>query len=88
MYFDIFIDVLVESSTWNGINVSPLETCYEKPPEKKEDDECTEDMEAENAYEEMETAENAWNLCPCPLLDIYLSVCINLQQFSEWESDP
>lgn len=55
----IFVDVLVESSVWNGINVSPLETCYEKPPEKKEDDECTEDMESENAYEEMETAENA-----------------------------
>ncbi|XP_059471374.1 interleukin enhancer-binding factor 2 homolog [Neocloeon triangulifer] len=52
-------DILVEPTTWNGITVTPLNMCYEKPPEKKEDDECTEDMEAENAYEEMETADQA-----------------------------
>ncbi|XP_065331663.1 interleukin enhancer-binding factor 2 [Cloeon dipterum] len=52
-------DILSEPTVWNNINMAPLEMCYEKPPEKKEEDECTEDMEADNAYEEMETTDQA-----------------------------
>ena len=43
-------------SVWDGVVVSALEKAYEKPPEKPQGDEETEDMDAED--DPMETAEN------------------------------
>lgn len=44
-------------TVWDGVVVSPLDKAYEKPPEKK-DEENTEDMEQENAVDPMETQES------------------------------
>jgi interleukin enhancer-binding factor 2 len=48
-------------TVWDGVVVSPLDPCYEKPPERKEGEEEGEDMEAEagNGDDAMETADNA-----------------------------
>ncbi|KAK6635435.1 hypothetical protein RUM44_000686 [Polyplax serrata] len=45
---------LNDMSVWDGVVVSPLEKAYERPADKKED----EDMEAEGGEEAMETTEN------------------------------
>jgi len=50
-------NVTTEMSVWEGVVVSPLDKAYEKPPEKKDEEENTEDMEQENASEAMETQE-------------------------------
>lgn len=44
-------DITGETSAWNDVIVSPLEKAYEKPPEKKDDEE----MEDVNAEETMDT---------------------------------
>lgn len=47
----ITADITTDISVWDDVVVSPLEKAYEKPPEKKEDEE----MEDGTADETMET---------------------------------
>lgn len=51
-------NVTTEMTVWDGVVVSPLDKAYEKPPEKKDGEENTEDMEQENSGEAMETQES------------------------------
>ncbi|GAB6019159.1 Interleukin enhancer-binding factor 2 [Chamberlinius hualienensis] len=51
------INVATEMTIWNGIVVSPLEKAYEKPPDKKEDEDNADDLEAEMMGDAMETQE-------------------------------
>jgi interleukin enhancer-binding factor 2 len=46
-------------TVWDSVVVTPLDPCYEKPPERKEDEEDGEDMDADANEEAMETADNA-----------------------------
>ena len=43
----LFLGIATEISVWDGVVVSPLERAYEKPPDKKEED----DMETEENNE-------------------------------------
>jgi hypothetical protein len=45
--FGLFSGIATEISVWDGVVVSPLEKAYEKPPDKKEED----DMETEENNE-------------------------------------
>lgn len=50
--------VLQDMTVWGSVVVSPLDKAYEKPPEKKEGEENTEDMEQDGGSEDaMETQE-------------------------------
>nr|QBH73933.1 interleukin enhancer binding factor [Embidopsocus sp. OG3341] len=51
---DYGVASVTEMSVWDGVVVSPLDRVYEKPADKKED----EDMEAEGGEEAMETTDN------------------------------
>uniref|UniRef100_T1IUY8 DZF domain-containing protein n=1 Tax=Strigamia maritima TaxID=126957 RepID=T1IUY8_STRMM len=51
--------VVQDMSVWGNVVVTPLDKAYEKPPERKEDEENTEDMEQDAGSEDaMETQEN------------------------------
>lgn len=50
-------NITTEMTVWDGVVVSPLDKAYEKPPEKKDGEENTEDMEQENNGEAMEAQE-------------------------------
>ena len=43
----LLLGIATEISVWDGVVVSPLDKAYEKPPDKKEDD----DMETEDTNE-------------------------------------
>lgn len=46
-FFFFLIDLATEMSVWDGVVVSPLSKAYEKPVDKKED-ENAEDMDDEH----------------------------------------
>lgn len=50
-------DLLTEMSTWDGVIVTPSEKAYEKPPERKEEEDEALEEGGEGEDETMETQE-------------------------------
>lgn len=52
-----FADLATEMSTWDGVIVTPSEKAYEKPPERKEEEDEALEEGGDGEDESMETQE-------------------------------
>lgn len=52
---DVVVDLATQISTWDGVMVTPSEKAYEKPPERKEEDEEALEEAGDGEDESMET---------------------------------
>lgn len=53
----VFVDLATEMSTWDGVIVTPSEKAYEKPLERKEEEDEALDEGGDGDDESMETQE-------------------------------
>lgn len=51
----VVVDLATQISTWDGVMVTPSEKAYEKPPERKEEDEEALEEAGDGEDESMET---------------------------------
>lgn len=54
-WISFVVDLATQISTWDGVMVTPSEKAYEKPPERKEEDEEALEEAGDGEDESMET---------------------------------